>query len=197
MRKVLLALAAIAAGLFPSLAAAAPPLEVYGKLPGLEMAVISPSGERSALIGVVQDKRRLLVIEDGKAVMAADIGERKVRDIRWAGEDKVLVFGSATYALGPMFVNLKYEIEDATVIDLKTKAATPLLSKGPAGNGVWGTYAITEEEGRWYGYFGAITLGRSKDGSFHWKDGHPDLYRVDLSSGRERRKQARRDCGER
>lgn len=184
MRQLLLALVAMAAGIWSSAVMAAPSLEAYGKLPGFERAELSPSGDRYAVVGVVGAERRLLVLSGGQVLANVKVGEQKVRNLRWAGEEKLLVFVTNTYSLGPNFNVAQYEIAHAIVIDIPNKAVKPLLTDGPAGNGVWGTYGVVPEGGRWYGYFGGITLARSKDGSYYWQDGHPDLYKVDLETGR-------------
>ena len=66
----------------PGLAEAAPaqrPITVYGNLPGFEMAAMSPSGDRVALVGIVNDKRRLIVLDkDGNPLMAAPFGDQKI-----------------------------------------------------------------------------------------------------------------------
>ncbi len=177
--------AALAASLACAGAAvAAPPLEAYGKLPGFEMTAMSPSGDRYAVVGAVGEARQMVVLQTGgRPLLTAPVGDQKVRDIEWAGEDKVLMFGSETYALGPQFALTQYEIGHAYVIDLASGDATPLFTRGAAGNGVWGRYGITEENGRWYGYFGAITLARTKGPELFFESGHPDLYKVDLEKG--------------
>jgi hypothetical protein len=76
---------------------ATPPLEAYGQLPGVELVRISPSGERIALIGVVADQRRLAIISaDNKLLKTGVVGDSKVRDLNWAGDENVLVTISAT-----------------------------------------------------------------------------------------------------
>ncbi|HEX5776924.1 MAG TPA: hypothetical protein VFX95_09635, partial [Caulobacteraceae bacterium] len=56
--------------LFTAPAMAAPPLDAYGKLPGVDMAALSPSGSHYAIVGEVEGARRLVVVETGgKPVM--------------------------------------------------------------------------------------------------------------------------------
>ena len=62
-----------------ALLAAAPPLEIYGQLPGFEMAKLSPTGKRLAMIAVVADERRLIVTEGETLVLTANVGSQKVR----------------------------------------------------------------------------------------------------------------------
>jgi dienelactone hydrolase len=167
-------------------AAATPPIEAYGKLPALERVELSPSGDRYAIVGVVAGKRGLLVMGlDDKPVGSVTLGDRKINEIRWAGDDKVLIYYSATYDLSSHFVQSKQEVGHVVVLDLKSQKLTPILDKGLTGNGVWGTYAIVEEAGRWYGYFGGITLAKDINGDPVWEDGQPDLYKIDLETARE------------
>ena len=52
------ALAAVFAVLLAAPAWAAPPLDAYGKLPGVDMAALSPSGSHYAVVGEVEGARR-------------------------------------------------------------------------------------------------------------------------------------------
>ena len=62
-----------------SVLAAPPPIEAYGKLPGIELVQISPSGTRYAFIATVGDQRRLIVATaDGKPLQVAKIGRAHV-----------------------------------------------------------------------------------------------------------------------
>jgi dienelactone hydrolase len=161
-------------------------LRAYGDLPGFETAALSPSGDRYAVVGAMGEQRKLAIVStaDDKPLMIGDVGDSKIWRVEWAGEDKVLVHGSGTYALGPDFNVTQFEIGHAVVVNLTSRDAKPLLTRGAAGNGVWGTYGVMEDGGRWYGYFGAITLARSAMGDHYYFDhGRPDLYRVDLDTG--------------
>jgi hypothetical protein len=46
-----------------SKAGAAPPLEAYGNLPQVEYMRVSPSGSRVAMVGVIAEKRQLVLAE--------------------------------------------------------------------------------------------------------------------------------------
>src|SRR5271169_1257320 len=78
-------------------AAAAPPLEAYGNLPQVEHMRVSPSGLRVAMVGVIGEKRQLVLAEvaGGKVLKAAALGATKVRHVRWAGDEHVLVWITA------------------------------------------------------------------------------------------------------
>jgi dienelactone hydrolase len=186
--KIGIAIAALAASLVASLAWAEgpPPLKAYGDLPGFETAALSPSGDRYAVVGTLGEQRKIAVVStaDDKPLIIGDVGDSKIWALEWAGEDKVVVHGSGTYALGPGFNVAKFEIGHAIVVSLTSRDAKPLLTKGAAGNGVWGRYGVVEESGHWYGYFGGITLARGVMGDqLYFEHGQPDLYRIDLDTG--------------
>jgi len=70
---------------------AAPPIEAYGKLPGISDVVLSPSGTRIALIATDGEERSLYIsTTEGKALNITKIGVFKVRELIWAGDDHVL-----------------------------------------------------------------------------------------------------------
>jgi hypothetical protein len=69
-----------------------PPLSVYGDLPAVEEVAISPSGKSLAMLTRINGQRQVGILEPGKGWrIAAPIGEVKVRDLAWAGEDIVLI----------------------------------------------------------------------------------------------------------
>lgn len=97
--------------------AAAPPLEAYGKLPGLEQVVISPDGEKLAYVAVAGDARRLNVVTlKGQALAAIALGDNKVRDVMWGDNDHLLITTSTTNRLCALcdrtenFVSQSYSI---------------------------------------------------------------------------------------
>jgi hypothetical protein len=110
--RVWLALAVIcaAAGALCDEAAAAPPLEAYGRLPAVELMRLSPEGDRFAFVAVSGEARKLYVATlDGKALLATPVGQAKVRDLEWVGEDHLLATTSATVDLSIDF-GYKYEL---------------------------------------------------------------------------------------
>ncbi|WP_332766540.1 alpha/beta hydrolase family protein [Phenylobacterium sp.] len=75
----------------------AAPLEVYGKLPSIEDVTISPDGARLALIATNGEQRRIVMkdLATGQ-VTGMIVGEAKVRDLRWASSDHLLITTSTT-----------------------------------------------------------------------------------------------------
>ena len=76
----------------------ATPLEVYGRLPGLEEVSLSPSGSRIAFVTTDQNTRviRVISLTDRKSLGALRVGEAKLRDVSWADENHLLITTSAT-----------------------------------------------------------------------------------------------------
>src|SRR5437016_1677517 len=107
-------------GLFsatPSLAAP-PPVEDYGKLPGIEFVEMSPGGTRYAFIATIGENRRLYVAStDGKVLQLVNVGTTKVHSLEWAGDDHVLAKLSATTVLGPYYTTWQTELWGVTVLN--------------------------------------------------------------------------------
>ena len=185
--------AMLAVGLCAGLAAgaaraAAPPLEVYGRLPGFELAKLSPSGRRVAMIGVVDDVRRLIVMEGETLLLAADMGTQKIRGLYWAGDGKVLLKVSNTATLGVDFTTDKAELSGMIVIDLAARTNWPVFKDyREVTGGIRGFYGVVERDGQIFGYFGGITTERGRDGERFFTNGHAELYEVDLDRQKYRR----------
>ncbi|MBW8911037.1 MAG: S9 family peptidase [Sphingomonas sp.] len=170
------------------LMAAPPPLEVYGSLPQFERAAMSASGDRIAMIAVLGEARRLVIIDrDGKLLAATNVGDAKVRRIAWAGDDRVLVWITATVDLGIGFTASKAELGNVIVIPVNGKPWTIFQGVGTVTGGVRGFYGLLPRNGTYYGYFGGITLTRGADQTLFLKDTSPELYEVNLSTGKTRR----------
>jgi dienelactone hydrolase len=192
MWKSIWAIALAIVGLSVGLARAEPPppVEDYGKLPGVAHLTMSPSGERYAMIATVGETRRLLVLNRAdELVESNDIGSVKVEGVEWAGDDHLLVFASATVELGINFAVSKTELDSVIVVDLLHHKIFPVFEKGSKGrvaNTVVGTFGTAQIGGHWYGYFGGYTYDEQHGGRLKVdEDGRlcPDLYRVDLDTG--------------
>jgi dipeptidyl aminopeptidase/acylaminoacyl peptidase len=166
-------------------AAASPPIEAYGRLPATELATISPSGDKLALISVAGEARRLSVVTvAGKTVKAFDVGNSKVRSLQWAGDDHLLVHKTTTtnYQLE---VGQSYELSSVVQVSMNDdklwRVFQDLNGIEPT---VRGSYGAAMQGGRWYGYFGGITLTRGRGTEYFRDHGYADLYQVDLDSGK-------------
>jgi hypothetical protein len=93
----LCALAAASLGVFTSAAAAAP-LEAYGRLPAIEEIAISPDGARIAYVVTDGENRHVVVnaLEPAQKLFDLVAGQRKLRAIGWAGPDHLLITTSTT-----------------------------------------------------------------------------------------------------
>jgi dipeptidyl aminopeptidase/acylaminoacyl peptidase len=80
--------------------ASAVPLSVYGNLPNLEEAALSPDGTRIAYVRTEGNLRVVVVatVADRKMIRWVRVGEEKLRSIRWADDDNVMLFTSVTTA---------------------------------------------------------------------------------------------------
>jgi dienelactone hydrolase len=174
-----------AAVLMGGLAYAAPPIEDYGKLPAIEEARLSPSGERYAVIATLGEQRRLIVATtEGKTLQLADVGKLKVRKLEWAGNDHVLVTTTATVTLGPQFNVWQAELATVIAVNVDTGKVVQVFAnhERTVVNMVAGNYGTAEIDGHWYGWFGGRTCKTGKEGCYGIED-WVDLYRVDLDTG--------------
>jgi len=74
------------------------PLELYGHLPTLEDMALSPSGTRIAFVRTTGDARAIVVfsLADNKPIGGVRVGDAKLRSVRWADEDHLIIVVSAT-----------------------------------------------------------------------------------------------------
>lgn len=172
-----------------SVQAPPPPVEDYGKLPGIGLVRLSPSGARYALVADVNGLRRVLVFTTQNTLLISmPIDKVKIRDLEWAGDDHLLITTSATVNIGIDYINSKSELYSVSVLNIQTKKTFEIFRNSynmGVANVVAGAYGTAQIGGRWYGYFGDYTY----DSSGHLKtddDGllYPDLYRVDLDTGK-------------
>jgi dipeptidyl aminopeptidase/acylaminoacyl peptidase len=175
-RALLLLFLAFAALARPSAAASGPPpLEAYGRLPALELMSLSPSGDKFAFVATEGDQRKVFIRKvGGDALAVTSVGDLKVRDLLWAGEDRVLIFVNVVVGQG-----YRLDLLTTVVFDIRTGKAFRVFEKTPGVfDAVSGYYGWAELDGRSYAYFGGLGTGVS------WEE---SLYQVDLASGETRR----------
>ncbi|HEY2660134.1 MAG TPA: S9 family peptidase [Caulobacteraceae bacterium] len=168
-----------------------PPVEDYGKLPGMEMVELSPSGQRYAFVATVGERRKLIVATAANEPLEVDdLGATKVERLEWAGDDHLLVTVSSTVHLGIDFVVDKTELDGVIVADLKHHKSFSVFGspyERRVAHTVVGSYGSAQVDGHWYGYFGAYSYENDKGGGQLKEDLdgrlYPDLYRVDLDTG--------------
>jgi len=167
-------------------AADVPPLSLYGNLPGVERAAISASGDRVAIIGLVNDARTLVILDQNKKPLAAlAVGNVKVRGLYWVGDDRILLYKSDTVKLGAGFTTDRTELYSMLVIPVDTMKTWMVFENNPRiTGGVRGFYGFQQREGRYFGYFGGIAM----DGDFrsgpYLKSTAKALFEVDLQNGK-------------
>lgn len=156
-----------------------PPLEAYSAMPAIEFMELSPEGALMARITVVGEERALVVtrLATGEHLAAAVVGEAKVRDLRWIGEDRVLIVTSQTRAI-PVLGVPKSELYFGLVMDLRTRKFAQVLSRTD------GVLSVL---------YGPASVRPTDDGQAIFVRGisvegnaRVDLYRVDPASGRGR-----------
>ncbi len=111
------------------------PLEAYGALPAVEFVQVSPSGDRLAYVTVAGDQRALIVtrLADGQLLTGARVGDAKVRDVQWVGEDAVLSTTSTTQSV-PLFSLSKAEFVMGQIHDLNGRPMRQVFGDQP---GMW------------------------------------------------------------
>jgi len=186
VRKALICLFLLCVSAFSLPARAAPPLSVYGQLPGFEMAALSSSGDHVAMIGVVGEDRLLIVMDkDAKVVLHAPVGKAKVRDLSWAGDEYVLLRVSNTTKLGPDFVGDKIELYSMIVMPLATRTPWSVFARNEMmTGGVRGFHGVRQKNGKWFGYFGGLALEGPNRDTAYLQSGRPALFEVDLATQR-------------
>lgn len=164
---------------------AAPPVEAYGKLPGVELIRLSPSGDRYALIALAGEQRRLIVRKvKGELIFISNIGDKKIRRLAWADDEHLLVQFSNTFS-SPLEFRNTYELSGVLVIRPSVSKGFAVFAKQEGiGDAVFGVYGVAKVDGQLLGYFGGITYEQSRGGGYHWEDGYPDLYAVNLDTGK-------------
>ncbi|WP_295527694.1 S9 family peptidase [Novosphingobium sp. Chol11] len=172
----------VVSGSNPARAAEPVPLATFGHLPGFERAAISPTGDRIAVVGTVDGVRRLIVLDQAeKPLLALPLGEAKVRGVYWAGDDRVLVYKSDTSNLGVNFTADKVELFSMIVVPINGEKMWAVFEHNKLiTGGVRRFLGIQERAGRFYGYFGGITLDGDFRSAPYLRNTKPVLYEVDL-----------------
>jgi len=95
MMRLATAVACLMILVAPPRARAAVPLAAYGRLPSIEGVEVSPDGKLMAVIATDGEKRVLAIRKaDGTRVSSVYVGAAKLRDVRWAGPEHLLLIVS-------------------------------------------------------------------------------------------------------
>ncbi|HEX4505586.1 MAG TPA: hypothetical protein VH722_07630, partial [Alphaproteobacteria bacterium] len=158
--------ASLLAALAPmAVAAAPPPLAVYGSLPRTEAVALSGDGNMLAMVETDGDQR-LLVIEtaDGHPAAKVGIGDLKLAGIEWAGSDYVIAYMHSTSRLS-VYARHEQEFTQGIIVNAKDGSIKPLLRQsGDYLTAIFGHHGLMKIDGHWVGYYGVVPLERSMDG---------------------------------
>lgn len=185
LATALLALSALSLSV-NSNAQSMPPLQYYGELPSIEEAVISPSGNLTALLAISGGQRIILILDSaGSAVKQIAVGEAKVRSIEWVGESAILLLRTETGRLPRHYIQSRAEFLRGNVIPLDESA--PVISifakQRFIANAITSFHGVRHVEGRWLGYFGGFRRGSTSGNRDQLLDRAPALFAVDLMTG--------------
>lgn len=144
------ALVALFAAAMVGAVAHAAPLEAYGGLPSIESIEISPNGQRLAAVITNGEERAVLVKEvaTGQVLVRASTGTVKIRFIRWAGDDDLILVKTVTAS--PIDVQTtQREWAMAFGLNVQTQKVTRLMDKaGGAMNTIYGLPSVRTVGGK-------------------------------------------------
>lgn len=151
------------------------PLEVYGRLPDIEDVALSPSGRRVALVKVIGEERRLLVLDLGGQMMVnAPVGDVKIAGVWWADDSHLMVTKRETVDGGLDYGWNSFELSAVMVLNVDTRKNFWVFEGRGKAAAVLGAYGVRRIDGKLYGFFGG------REDVFTSKA----LYRVDFATGK-------------
>jgi hypothetical protein len=170
-------------------AAEPPPLEAYGSLPDIEQMALSESGDRLAAVMTLGGRRTLIVMTSAlDPLNAIPLGEEKVRDLEWVGDEKLVAVISQTSTLPPEYINSQFEFVHAIILPASPSNERKVVFDGDATmmNAVFGSYGVRKVDGKWMAYFGGVEKDRGVR-DYYISNGSPALYAVDVTENNWRR----------
>jgi dipeptidyl aminopeptidase/acylaminoacyl peptidase len=175
MLRLMLCLWAV---LFAAPAPSAAGVEVYGRLPSIEQAALSPDGSKIAFVKTTQDWRFLAIIDlnQEKLVGGLRLGDTKLRSVEWADDDHLLLTTASSVMPWGLYGE-RTEWHVMSVYNLKTKKLSGLLThvQGDARtmNAVYGAPVVQRKNGETLLYIqGMYVTDRTESA----------LYRVNLTT---------------
>lgn len=167
-------------------ACAAPPLEAYGDLPGVEDMAISSSGKFLAAAARVEGERRVILYDVAGNILAVrNLGDLKFDSVTWAGDQFAILKLRNTVDLGTDFTADKAELATAVILPVEggqeeqVFAQTPLIP-----DMIVGSYGVRSVDGKWYGYFGGLKYRRAYKTELVLDHDRPALFAVDLEKNK-------------
>lgn len=174
-------MAALCAVLFALPAAAAPPIETYGRLPTLEQVLVSPDGTKLAYVRPEGESRKIVIqdLADGKILAGVGVGAEKLRDLLWVGNDHIAFSTSTTARVRSNSSSIDFvgrgEVAQTRVYDLTTRTFQLVLDKTPNTGNFTSGVQVRMTEGKPTLY--AIGL------RFSGVESYQSLFRVDVLGG--------------
>jgi len=173
-------------GVVFSSSAQALPLEAYGRLPSLEGVALSRDGSRVAYVRTEGDSRIVVIasIAENKMIRWVRVGEEKLRELRWADDDNVLLTTSVTsvkWGFKDEWSLLRvYNITRNEIRELPGK----VTGDGPGSetrvfNNVAGRIMVRSIDGHTVVFVSALYEDR-------WEHNGISLFRCDLTTGQAR-----------
>ncbi|GAB3383696.1 prolyl oligopeptidase family serine peptidase [Spongiibacter taiwanensis] len=143
-----------------------PPLDIYGHLPAISHAQLSPSGEQLGVVTHVDEKSLLLVMKQGKIRHKIGLGDILVDSLRWAGDGHLLVRTRSSQELGSRRGGL-YSFSNLLTVDAASgKADWPLANSKRVFNASLGFYRPIRHRGAWYQCVNTFSLKGSYSSRF-------------------------------
>ncbi len=184
--RVLLRISLLAGGLWAGSAAAAQelPASLFGELPFISDAEISPDGASVAMVQA-GDGKTLIVFYDlvGEgAPVAVELGESRPRDIVWGNHEKLLMRATKTIELTTNAGKKKYEFGQYFSIDRHDGSIVQMMNGSDAFNLIIGAGALFHSMPDDPRHVLIAQFDPSRSGA---RRGY-NLYLADLYTGRER-----------
>jgi dipeptidyl aminopeptidase/acylaminoacyl peptidase len=125
MFRRLFAAVALVCAAMPLDAVAAPPLEVYGRLPHIADVEIAPDGRTIAYLAQGGGHTQVVVqrIDDGEILRRLDFQESKIRGLRWVDNNFVLIYRSVANFGDP----IRFEWPQVVALNVETGETEQLL----------------------------------------------------------------------
>lgn len=189
MKSILMAAALAVTSSYSTIALAqveAAPLTSYGELPATENVALSANGS-VAMVTTVNGERMVLVLgPDMKPVNAARIGDIKVRDIDWVGNEAVAITRTDTRELGERYVAESGEFANVMIVPISNAQPVQTIFNDDRSmlKTTYGIFGYRKIDGEWFGFFGGAKMERNQAGNYAYHGSPPALYRVRLSDNK-------------
>jgi dipeptidyl aminopeptidase/acylaminoacyl peptidase len=163
---------------------AAGPADIYGRLPSIEQAALSPDGSKIAFIRTTEDLRALTVFDFRASKLAGGVrlGDVKVRSVEWADDEHLLVTTATSQSPIEFSGTSKTEWNLMVLYDVKTGKLRALLDHvhGDATtmNVVYGRPIVQHKDGDTFLYVHGLYVPTGVT--------ETALFRINLSTGDER-----------